>query len=198
MRKTLQGNWASTPTQSWIWLGIWQEHIIPSITIYHSTQNWMKISNFYSKFWFRPRILKYRWFSNFAWADSKNFCLIKSKILFRVEIYAYFACFILVKIVFEIGFGISNADLATLNFRIYQIEAHIRIQETKLHQNPTLVEKIFFWSKMAFTLFITSPNKKIFKRQIFSCGSILFLGSFVFDWYTVPQGDSFSTWKLNK
>ena len=155
MRKTLQGNWASTPTQSWIWLGIWQEHIIPSITIYHSTQNWMKISNFYSKFWFRPRILKYRWFSNFAWADSKNFCLIKSKILFRVEIYAYSACFILVKIVFEIGFGILNADLATLNTRFDQFETHIRVQETKLHQNPTFVEKIFFWSKMAFTLNVT-------------------------------------------
>ena len=58
----------------------------------------------------------------------------------------------LVRIVFEIGFGIFNADLATLNSRIHQFGTHIRIQETKLHQNHTLVEKIFFWSKMAFTL----------------------------------------------
>ena len=61
----------------------------------------------------------------------------------------------LVRIVFEIGFGIFNADLATLNSRIHQFGTHIRIQETKLHQNHTLVEKIFFWSKIAFTLVVT-------------------------------------------
>ena len=133
-------------------MGFWLEHIIPGITIYHSMQNSMQMSNFYSKFWFRPRILRYRRFSNFAWADSKKFCLMKSQILFWVKIYAYSACFILVRIDFEIRFGILNADLATLNSRIDQFGSHIRIQETKLHQNPTLDEKIFFWSKMAFTL----------------------------------------------
>ena len=48
--KNFQWNLGSTPTQSWIWLKIWQEHIKPIITIYHSTRNFMKISNFYSKF----------------------------------------------------------------------------------------------------------------------------------------------------
>ena len=64
----------------------------------------------------------------------------------------------LVRIVFEIGFGIFNADLATLNSRIHQFGTHIRIQETKLHQNHTLVEKIFFWSKIAFTLTAPDPG----------------------------------------
>ena len=66
----------------------------------------------------------------------------------------------LVRIVFEIGFGIFNADLATLNSRIHQFGTHIRIQETKLHQNETLVEKIFFWSQMALTLAIRISNIK--------------------------------------
>ena len=55
-----------------------------------------------------------------------------------------------------------NADLATLNTRFDQFETHIRVQETKLHQNPTFVEKIFFLSKMAFTLPLVD------KRRIFS------------------------------
>ena len=29
--KSFHGNWGSTPTQSWIWLRSWQEHIIPII-----------------------------------------------------------------------------------------------------------------------------------------------------------------------
>ena len=33
----------------------------------------MTSSNFYSKFRFHPRILRYRQFRKFAWADSKNF-----------------------------------------------------------------------------------------------------------------------------
>ena len=75
----------------------------------------------------------------------------------------------LVGIVIEIGFGIFNADLATLNSRIYQFGTHIRIQETKLHQNHTLVEKIFFWSKMAFTLHITEISFNRFGFSTFEC-----------------------------
>ena len=39
---------------------------------------------------------------------------------------------------------------ATLNFWIDQFETHIRVQEAKLHQNHTSVEKIFFFVENGF------------------------------------------------
>ena len=54
----------------------------------------------------------------------------------------------------KVGCGIFHRRPATLNFWIDQFETYIRVQEANLHQNHTSVEKILFWSKMAFTLCI--------------------------------------------
>ena len=47
-----------------------------NITIYHSMENFLLISNFLSKFWFRLRILRYQRFEFIAWADSRFFFII--------------------------------------------------------------------------------------------------------------------------
>ena len=70
------------------------------IIIYHSMGNFVASSNFHSKFRFHPRILRYRRFPKFTWADSKNFHCTQRKIWFQIEWYAYFVfpMFSLVKI----------------------------------------------------------------------------------------------------
>ena len=68
----------------------WQEQVKHIIIIYHSIGNFITSSNFYSKFWFRLRILRYRQFTKYAWADSKNFYCTRREVQFQIEWYAYY------------------------------------------------------------------------------------------------------------
>ena len=69
-----------------------------------------------------------------------------------------------------VGFSplrIPERDGTTLNFRIDHFGDRIRIQETKLHQNHTLVEKIIFLPEMVYTLPVFETP--LFQTSFFLC-----------------------------
>ena len=94
----------------------------------------------------------------FCVGGSKKFLFHRIKQTILSHIICIFCMFYLPRIILKNWVRNFQRGPATLNFRIDHFGTHIRIQETKLHQNHTLVEKIIFCSKW----FTPYPDHRLF------------------------------------
>ena len=130
----------------------------PIITIYLLTRNFMTIPNFYSNFWFRPRILRYWRFEHYFFEIEPNLhtCVGKS------DLRLVFCMRIALSHIYRINHGprvfrrVSTQNIhASLSFPIFSPRCMPR-WPSRRH-----VASLIFWVQLAI-----SPRHSISKIQV--------------------------------